>query len=177
MIKLKRKSVQISLDFSSIIMTIGSTDLIGPSMISVSGGALSELIMMLRDSIIKLMSNVEKTSVNFYELVNILGVMALNAMGDARSHAMGLLNRKPRKNILSFEKQLSEASNQLVKKEINSFQFLNKLTAVKHNNQLVDETWGLQHSRIDLQPEVELPEEDVDSPESEFVDTDFGASD
>ena len=41
----------------------------------------------------------------------------------------------------------------------------------------MDETWGLDHSRVDLQPEVELVEEDVDSPESEFVDSDVGASD
>ena len=109
--------------------------------------------------------------------MNILGVFAINAMADARLHAIGLLNRKPRKNILSFEKELSDASNQLRNKEINSFQFLNKLTAAKHDNQLVDETWGLDHSRVDLQPEVELVEEDVDSPESEFVDSDVGASD
>ena len=125
----------------------------------------------------KLMGRVEKTNVSFYELVNILGLIAMNAMADARLHAIGLLNRKPRKNILSFEKELSDASNQLRNKEINSFQFLNKLTAAKHDNQLVDETWGLDHSRVDLQPEVELVEEDVDSPESEFVDSDVGASD
>ena len=41
----------------------------------------------------------------------------------------------------------------------------------------MDETWGLDHSRVDLQPEVELGEEDVDSPESEFVDSDATVSD
>ena len=125
----------------------------------------------------KLMGQVEKTNVDFYELVNVLGVFATNTMVEARLFAMGLLDRKARKNILSFEKELSDASNQLRNKDINSFQFLNKLTSAKHDNQLVDETWGLDHSRVDLQPEVELVEEDVDSPESEFVDSDVGASD
>ena len=124
----------------------------------------------------KLMSRIEKTSVDFYQLANVLGRMALNAMSDARSHAMGLLHVKPRKNILNFEQQLSEASHQLVRKEINSFQFLNKLCSMKHDNQLVDETWGLQHSRIDIQPEVELTERNYESTDSEVVDSDVGAS-
>ena len=123
------------------------------------------------------MGQVEKTNVDFYELVNVLGVFATNTMVEARLFAMGLLDRKARKNILSFEKELSDASNQLRNKDINSFQFLNKLTSAKHDNQLVDETWGLNFSWVDLQPEVELHEEDEDSPESEYVDSDVGASD
>ena len=100
-----------------------------------------------------------------------------NVTGRRRLFAQGLLDHKPRKKSLSFEKELSEASDLLRNKEINSFQFLNMITSSKHDNQLVDETWGLDHSRVDLQPEVELGEEDVDSPESEFVDSDVGASD
>ena len=41
----------------------------------------------------------------------------------------------------------------------------------------MDETWGLNHSRIDVLPEVEDSDEDVDSPGSECVysDTDDDA--
>ena len=43
----------------------------------------------------------------------------------------------------------------------------------------MDETWGMNHSRINLKTEVELPEdeEDPDSPESEAVDSDVVATD
>ena len=119
----------------------------------------------------------EEENVDFYELVNSFGNFATNTMVDARLFAQGLLDRKTRKKSLSFEKELSEASDLLRNKEINSFQFLNTITSSKHDNQLVDETWGLDHSRVDLQPEVELGEEDVDSLESEFVDSDAGVSD
>ena len=40
----------------------------------------------------------------------------------------------------------------------------------------MDETWGLDHSRVDLQPEVELHEEDLDSTVSECVDSDATVS-
>lgn len=125
----------------------------------------------------KLMGKVEKANVEFYELVNILGNFATNTYMDARLFAQGLIDYRPKKKSLSFEKELLEASDLLRNKEISSFQFLNKVTSSKHDNQLVDETWGLDHSRVDLQPEVELDEEDLDSPESEFVDSDVVASD
>ena len=109
--------------------------------------------------------------------MNILGNFATNVFVDARNFAQGLIDYQCRKKSLDFEKELREASDQLRNREISTFQFLNRVTSSKHDNQLVDETWGLQHSCVDLQPEVELPEDDVDSPESEFVDTDVGASD
>ena len=45
--------------------------------------------------------------------------------------------------------------------------------AANVDNQLVDESWGLDHSRVDLRPESEEhDEENVDSPASETVDSD-----
>ena len=32
------------------------------------------------------------------------------------------------------------------------------VTASDHDNQLTDETWGVEHSRVDLQPEKEFEE-------------------
>ena len=125
----------------------------------------------------KLMGKVKKNNVDFYQLVNILGDFATNVFVDARNFAQGLIVFKANKKTLSFNKELTEASDLLRKREISSFQFLNRITSSRHDNQLVDETWGMNHSRIDLKPEVELDEEDVDSPESEVVDSDVVASD
>ena len=98
---------------------------------------------------------------------------------DARNFVQGLIHHQPTKKSLDFEKELREASDQLRNREISTFQFLNRVTSSKHDNQLVDETWGMNHSRINLKTEVELPEdeEDPDSPESEAVDSDAVATD
>ena len=119
----------------------------------------------------KLMGKVEKTNVDFYELINILGDFAVNTMVYSRLFVQGLLNTYTRKKLLSFETELSEASVQLQENVINSFQFLNRISTSAHDNQLIDESWGLDHSRIDLLPEVNV-DEDVNSSESEFVDSD-----
>ena len=123
------------------------------------------------------MGRVEKTNVDFYELVNILGEVATNILVDSRLFAQGLLKSYPKKNSVQFETLLKEASAKLRNKELNCFQFLNMVTSSDHDNQLKDEIWGVEHSRIDLQPEVELAEEDLDSPDCEFVDSDAGVSD
>ena len=92
------------------------------------------------------------------------------------SNRHSVLNRKPRKSIVSFVNLLEDASKKLYDQHISPFEFLNKLTAANVDNQLIDEnwgTWGLEHSRVDLQPESEeYDEEDIDSPASETVDSD-----
>ena len=110
----------------------------------------------------KLMARVKRTSVNFYELVNILGVIAENLVYDAKMFALSLINRKPRPSIISFVKLLEDVSQKLKDQCISPFEFLNKLTAANVDNQLVDKSWGLDHSRVDLRPESE--EHDSDAP-------------
>ena len=63
-----------------------------------------------------------------------------------------------RKKTKSFEKELAKASDDLYNKKITAFQFLNILSETTHDNQLVDESWGLAHSRIDIMPEIEVSE-------------------
>ena len=75
------------------------------------------------------------------------------------------------KKTLSFEKELYEASIELRDNIINGFQFLNRISTSAHDNQLIDESWGLAHSRVDLLPEIDVDEND-NSSESEFVDSD-----
>ena len=96
----------------------------------------------------KLMARVKRTSVNFYELVNILGVIAENLVYDAKMFALSLINRKPRPSIISFVKLLEDVSQKLKDQCISPFEFLNKLTAANVDNQLVDKSWGLDHSRV-----------------------------
>ena len=73
-------------------------------------------------------------------------------------------------NSQSFEKELLKASDELRNDEINAFQFLNIISTSAHDNQLIDESWGLAHSRVDVMPEIDVEENDNDS-ESEHVDS------
>ena len=119
----------------------------------------------------KLMGEANKTNMPFYELVNLLGNFATRVTMEAKTFAMGLLNTVPRKKVVTFENELKNAQDKLRKNEITSIQFLNLLTSEQHNNRLVDETWGLNHSRIDVLPEAEESDEDPDDPGSETVDS------
>ena len=91
---------------------------------------------------------------------------------EAKTFAMGLLNTVPRKKVVTFENEIKKAQDRLRKNQISPIQFLNLLTSEKHNNRLVDEAWGLNHSRIDVLPEAEESDEDPDDPGSETVDSD-----
>ena len=83
---------------------------------------------------------------------------------------MGLVANSKKKKIVKFEALLADACEKLQRKEISNFQFLNKLTCAEHDNPLVDETWGINFSRIDVVPEPEGYEpEDEDSTGSERV--------
>ena len=59
-----------------------------------------------------------------------------------------------KKKSKSFEKELLKASDELRNDKINAFQFLNIISTLAHDNQLIDELWGLDHSRVDIMPEV-----------------------
>ena len=120
----------------------------------------------------KLMGEANKTNMPFYELVNLLGSFATRVTMEAKTFAMGLLNTVPRKKVITFENELKKAQDSLRKNDISPIQFLNSLTSEKHNNRLVDERWGLNHSRIDVLPEAEDLDEDMDDPGSESVDSD-----
>ena len=113
----------------------------------------------------------------FYELVYLLGTFAIRVTTEARSFAMGLQQKVPRKKIVTFEEELKSAQTNLRNGDISPIQFLNSLTSTKHNNRLVDETWGLNHSRIDVLPEAEDSDEDIDSPGSKSVESDAENSD
>ena len=108
----------------------------------------------------KLMGEANKTNMPFYELVNLLGNFATRVTMDAKTF------------VVTFENELKKAQDRLRKNEISPIQFLNLLTSEKHNNRLVDEAWGLNHSRIDVLPEAEESDEDPDVLGSETVDSD-----
>ena len=113
----------------------------------------------------KLMGEARKPNMSFYDIVNLLGDVANRVSMDAKNFAMGLLNTHQRKQVKAFEAQLKTAQDQLRKGEITSLQFLNLLTT-EENNRLVDETWCINHSRIEVEPETDA-DEDPDDPESE----------
>ena len=113
----------------------------------------------------KLMTEARKPNMSFYDIVNLLGDVANRVSMDAKNFAMGLLNTHQRKQVKAFEAQLKTAQDQLRKGEITSLQFLNLLTT-EENNRLVDETWCINHSRIEVLPEPDS-DEDPDDPESE----------
>ena len=75
------------------------------------------------------------------------------------------MNTTQRKQVKAFEAQLKTAQDQLRKGDINALQFLNLLTT-EENNRLVDETWCINHSRIEVEPETDS-DEDPDDPDSE----------
>jgi len=110
----------------------------------------------------KLMSSIEKCNVPFYELINILGDIASTTQTNAKMFAQGLIVSSQKKKTKSFEKELAKASDDLYNKKITAFQFLNILSETTHDNQLVDESWGLAHSRIDIMPEIEVSESDTE---------------
>ena len=113
----------------------------------------------------------KKCNVEFYELINILGEIASNTLTNAKMFAQGLIVSYKKKKAKSFEKELLKSSNELRNNEINAFQFLNIISTSAHDNQLIDESWGLAHSRVDLLPEIDVDEND-NSSESECVDSD-----
>ena len=118
----------------------------------------------------KLNGSVQKTNVNFYDLINILGDFALRATWDAKIFAMNLVADQKKNKTIKFEQVLLDSCDKLQKREISSFQFLNTLSSAKHDNPLVDESWGVNFSRIDVMPDDDGYEsEDKDSTGSERV--------
>ena len=110
----------------------------------------------------KLNGSVQKTNENFYDLINILGDFALRATCDAKIFALNLVADQKKKKTIKFEEVLLDSCGKLQRKEISNFQFLNNLTSAKHDNPLVDESWGVNFSRIDV-----MPEDDGYEPENE----------
>ena len=108
------------------------------------------------------MSSIEKCNVPFYELINILGDIADVIPTTTKMFAQGLINSSQKKRTKSFEKELTNASNDLTNKKMTPIQFLNILTQTNHDNQLVNDSWGLAHSRIDILPEIEISESDTE---------------
>ena len=118
----------------------------------------------------KLNGSADKTNVNFYDLINILGNFAQRAAMDAKIFALGLVANQQKKKTLKFEEVLLDSCGKLQRKEISNFQFLSNLTSAEHDNPLVDESWGVNFSRIDVMPEDEGYEpEDEDSTGSERI--------
>ena len=118
----------------------------------------------------KLNGSVQNTNVNFYDLINILGDFALRATWDVKIFAMNLVADQRKSTTIKFEQVLLDCCDKLQKREISSFQFLNTLSSAKHDNPLVDESWGVNFSRIDVMPDDDGYEpEDEDSTGSERV--------
>ena len=77
------------------------------------------------------------------------------------------VKRSNLREIRKVPKEESESEDDFVggKGDINALQFLNLLTT-EENNRLVDETWCINHSRIEVEPETDS-DEDPDDPDSE----------
>ena len=118
----------------------------------------------------------EKYSCTIHVVEEILGDIASNTLTNAKMFAQGLIVCYKKKKSKSFEKELLKASDELRNDEINAFQFLNIISTSAHDNQLIDETWGLDHSRVDIMPEIDI-EENVSNSESESEYVDSGESD
>ena len=118
----------------------------------------------------KLNGSVQKTNVNFYDLINILGDFALRAIWDAKIFAMNLIADQRKHKTIKFEQVLLDSCDKLQKREISSVQFLNTLSSAEHDNPLVNESWGANFSRIDVIPDDdEYEPEDEDSTATEQV--------
>ena len=103
----------------------------------------------------KLMNSVNRSNIEFYELINILGDIGNMIELTTTMFAQGMIESKQKKKQVSFEKILTNASNDLYDKKITPIEFLNLLTTTNHDNQLVNHDWGVTNSRIDPLPEDE----------------------
>ena len=103
----------------------------------------------------------------FYNLINILGDIATSTQDDANMFAQELIDSYQKKTAISFKETLAKASEALENKEINGIQFLNSITQTNHDNQIVNEEWGKNFSRIDVWPESEIEENESEENESE----------
>ena len=101
------------------------------------------------------MNSVNKCNVDFYELINILGEIGNIIPLTAKMFAQGMIDSTQKKKQKSFETVLTNASNELSDKKITPIQFLNLLTTINHDNQLVNPDWAVTNSRIDTLPDDE----------------------
>ena len=112
---------------------------------------------------IRLMNSINKGNTEFYELINILGDIGNNIYESSEIFAQGMIESKQKRKQVSFEELLTNASNDLYDKKINAIEFLNQLTTINHDNQLVNHDWGVNNSRIDTLP---VEESDTENDEN-----------
>ena len=106
-------------------------------------------------------SNVDfaKNCVDFYELLVHLGDEANWVEYHVQSLITGKLSPLKTTKQKLFEDLLKRNWEKIDKSEITAIQFLHEMNNMKYGDELINESWSLNFSRVDLEPEEEDEEE------------------
>ena len=102
---------------------------------------------------------IQKTNVDFYELLGHLGEEAKWLNFQVRSLISDKLSPLKTKKQKNFEELLKENWEKLDKSHLTAIQFLHEINNMKYGDDLINESWSLNFSRVDLEPEEEDEEE------------------
>ena len=102
---------------------------------------------------------IQKTNVDFYELLGHLGEEAKWLNFQVRSLISDKLSPLKTKKQKNFEELLKENWEKLDKSHLTAIQFLHEINNMKYGDDLINESWSLNFSRVDLEPEEEDLEE------------------
>ena len=112
---------------------------------------------------------IQKTNVDFYELLGHLGEEAKWLNFQVRSLISDKLSPLKTKKQKNFEELLKENWEKLDNSHLTAIQFLHEINNMKYQDELINENWSLNFSRIDLEPEEEdLEEEQFQEHEAEL---------
>ena len=103
---------------------------------------------------------IQKTNVDFYELLGHLGEEAKWLNFQIRSLISDQLFSLKTKKQKNFEELLKENWEKLDNSHLTAIQFLHEMNNMKYQDELINENWSLNFSRIDLEPEEEDLEEE-----------------
>ena len=102
---------------------------------------------------------IQRTDVDFYELLVHLGDEANWVEYHVQSLITGKLSPLKTTKQKLFEDLLKRNWEKIDKSEITAIQFLHEMNNMKHGDELINESWSLNFSRVDLEPEEEDLEE------------------
>ena len=103
---------------------------------------------------------IQKSNVSFYELVDHLGKEAQWLPVQIQSLLNDQLYPIKTKKQKKFEDLLELNWQKLDNSQLTAIQFLHEMNHMKCTDDLINESWSLNFSRIDLQPEEEDLEEE-----------------
>merc|ERR1711913_226356 len=98
----------------------------------------------------KLMGRVQKSNLDFYELVNILGDIGNYIPITAKLLSQGMIKSTKRRKQKNFETLLTKLTIELMNQQITPMQFISSISESNHDNQLINHDWGVKHSRVDV---------------------------